>query len=151
MQIRRSVIDSPIAKSISFLFLLAVVIVWAGRGVLERADRMRTADTQAYAFFAMAAGTQAKAVVLLDGIAGKDLRGKLLKRETDAVYRQTNATGSTIDAVLMPETSVVMGKAEDIVPGAIVQLSGILDAHHTLQTNEIVILTGYVRLSEGAR
>jgi hypothetical protein len=51
----------------------------------------------------------------------------------------------------MPETSVVMGKPEDIVPSAIVQVSGTLDANHSLQANEIVILTHYVRLSETAR
>jgi len=83
MQNRRSVIDSPIVKWSSFLLLLAVVAVWAVRGVLLRGDRM--------------------------------------------------------------------GKAEDIVPGAIVQISGTLDANHALQTNQIVILTGYVHLSETAR
>jgi hypothetical protein len=124
LQNRRSVINSPIAKWSSFLLLLAVVMVWAVRGVLLRADRMKAADTQASAFLAMTAGTQTKAVALLDGVAGKNLKGHLLQRETDTVYRQTDATGSTVDAVLMPETSVVMGKVDNIVPGAIVQLSG---------------------------
>lgn len=151
MQIRRSVIDSPIVKSSSFLLLLAVVMVWAIRGVLLRADRMKAADTQASAFLAMTAGTQTKAVVILDAVAGKELKARLLKRETDTDYRQTNVTGSAIDAILMPETSVVMGKSRDIVPGAIVQISGTLDANHALETNEVVILTGYVHLSEAAR
>ena len=151
MQNRRSVSDSPTVKWSSFLLLLAVVTIWIGRSVLLRADRMKAADTQASAFIAMTAGTQTSAVVLLDRVAGKDLKGRLLKRETDTLYRQPSTNAPAITAVLTPETSVVMGKAEDIVPGAIVQLSGILDAHHALQTNEIVILTGYVRLSEGAR
>jgi hypothetical protein len=151
MQNRRSVTDSPIVRWSSFLLLLAVVMMWAGRGVLLRAGRMKTADTPASAFFALTAGAQTSAVVLLDGVAGKDLKGTLLERETDTVYRRPNTNGSTIAAVVTSGTSVVMGKAEDIVPGAIVQLSGILDAHHALQTNEIAILTGYVRLSEAAR
>jgi hypothetical protein len=151
MQIRRSVIDSPIVKWSSFLLLLAVVMVWALRGVLLRADRMKAADTPASAFYAMTAGTQTKAVLLLDAVAGKGLKGRLLKRETDTVYRETNAIDSAIDAILMPETSVVMGKPQDIVPGAIVQISGTLDANHALKTNEIVILTGYVHLSEADR
>jgi len=151
MQNRRSVIESPIVKWCSFSLLLIVVMTWAGRGVRLRAERMKAADTQASAFLAMKAGTETSAVVLLDGVAGKPLNGRLLERETDTVYRNTNATGSTIDAVLMPETSVVMGKPEDIVPSAIVQVSGTLDANHSLQANEIVILTRYVRLSETAR
>jgi hypothetical protein len=151
MQNRRSVFDSTMVKWSSLLLLMGVVMVWAVRGVLLRADRMKAADTQASAFFAMTAGTQTKAVVLLDGVTGKNLKGHLLQRETDTVYRQTNATGSTVDAVLLPETSVVMGKADNVVPGAIVQISGTLDANHSLQTNQIVILTGYVHLSETAR
>jgi hypothetical protein len=151
MQNRRSIIDSPIVKWSSFLLLLSVVMVWAVRGVMLRTDGMRVADTQASAFFLMTAGTQTKAIVLLDGVAGKDLKGRLLKRETDTIYDQPRTNDSAITAVLTPETSVVMGKAEDIVPGAIVQLSGILDAHHALRTNQIVILTGYVHLSEAAR
>jgi hypothetical protein len=151
MQNRRSVIDSPIVMWSTFLLLLAVVMVWAVRGVRLRAARMKAADTQASAFFAMTTGTPTKAVVLLDGVAGKDLKGKLLQRETDTVYRQTNEAGSRIYAGLRPETSVVMGKPEDIVPGAIVQISGTLDANHSLQANQIVILTGYVHLLETAR
>jgi hypothetical protein len=151
MQIRRSVFDLPIVKWSSFLLLLAVVMVWAIRGVLLLADRMKTADTPASAFYGMTAGTQTKAVVLLDAVAGKELKGRLLKRETDTVYRQTNPIGSAIDAILAPETSVVMGKPQDIVPGAIVQVSGTLDANHALETNQIVILTGYIHLSEAAR
>jgi hypothetical protein len=151
MQSRRSPIDSPIVKWASFLLLLAVVMVWAVRGVLLRAARMKAADTPASAFYAMTAGTRTSAVVRLQRVAGKDLEGVLLERETDTLYRQPNTNGSTMAAVLTSETSVVMGKAEDIVPGAIVQLAGILDAHHALRTKQVVILTGYVRLLEGSR
>lgn len=151
MQNRRSGIDSSIVKWSLFLLLLAVVMVWAVRGVVLRVDRMKAADTQASALFAETAGTQTKAVVLLDGVTGRDLKGRLLKRETDTIYHQPRTNDSAITAFLTPETSVVMGKAEDIVPGAIVQLTGILDAHHALQTKQIVILTGYVHLSEAAR
>ena len=151
MEIRRFVVNSQVVKWSLFLLLLAVVMSWAIRGVLRRANGMRPADTQASAFLAMAPGTHTKAVVLLETVAGKELKGRLLRRETDTVYRQTSATGSAIDAKLMLETSVVMGKPQDIVPGAIVQISGALDANHALETNQIVILTGYVHLLQTAR
>jgi hypothetical protein len=151
MQIRRSVIDSPIVKWSLFSFLLVLTLAWSGRDVLSRAGKMKAADTSASAFFAMRAGSRTKAVVLLDTVTGRELKGKLLERETDTVYRKTSASASAIDAVLTPETSVVMGKAENIVSGAIVQISGIVDANHSLQANEIVILTGYVHLAEAAR
>jgi hypothetical protein len=151
MRNRRSVIDSPILKWSSFLLLLTVFMVWAVRGVLLRADQMKAADTPASASFRMTAGTQTNAVVLLDEVAAKDLKGRLLERETDTIYRQPGTDAPAIAAVLTPETAVVMGQPEDIVPGAIVQLSGILDAHHALESNQIVILTGYVHLSSAAR
>ena len=144
---RRSVFNSPTVKWTSFLILLAAAMVWAGNGVKQRMDRMRAADTPASFFFAMGAGTQTKVVVLLDRVDGAELKGKLLKRETDTIYTPPDSNDSEVTAVLTPETSVVMGKAEDIAPGAIVQLSGTLDAHHALQTSEAVILTGYVHLS----
>jgi hypothetical protein len=44
-----------------------------------------------------------------------------------------------------------MGKPEEIVAGAIVQLDGTMDEHHAIRTNQVVILTGYVRLTQGTR
>lgn len=151
MQIRRSVIDSPMVRWSLFSFLLILTLVWSGRDVLLRARQMKAADTSSSAFFAMRAGTRTKAVVLLDDVAGKELRGKLLERNADTVYRKASASAPAIDAVLTPETSVVMGKPEDIASGAIVQISGIVDENHALQAREIVILTGYVHLAESAR
>lgn len=151
MQIRRSVIDSPMVKWSLFSLVLAVGIAWAGRDVLLRAGQMKPADTPVSAFSAMTAGSRTKAVVLLHAVDGRDLKGKLLERETDTVYRTTSAPGSSIEAVLKPDTFIVMGKPADIVPGAIVQISGTLNANHSLQTDQIVILTGYVHLSEAAR
>jgi hypothetical protein len=44
-----------------------------------------------------------------------------------------------------------MGKPEEIVVGAVVQLAGMIDANHVLQTDQVVILSNYVRVSEKAR
>jgi hypothetical protein len=41
-----------------------------------------------------------------------------------------------------------MGKPQDIAVGAVIQLGGTIDANHVLQTNQVVILTGYVRVSQ---
>jgi hypothetical protein len=41
-----------------------------------------------------------------------------------------------------------MGKVQNIVPGAIVQLAGVLDQTHTLCASQVVVLTGYVHLTE---
>jgi hypothetical protein len=85
------------------------------------------------------------------GVAGEKLKGTLLERQNDTAYRVPIANGPTLAAILTPETSVVMGGSQDIAAGAIVQLAGALDKDHVLRTKQVVILTGYVRLSESAR
>jgi len=143
--------DRSVLKwSISLLFL-AVVVVWGVGGVLERAWRMQTANTSAFAFATMTPGTQTKAVVQLDQVAGEKLKGILLERESDTLYRVAIGNGSTVAAILTAETSVVMGRPQDIAAGAIVQLAGALDQHRVLRAKQVVILTDYVRLAESAR
>jgi len=151
MRDRKRLYDSSVLKWTVFLFLLAVVMVWAVRGVLDRAWRMQTASTSASVFARMTPGTQAKAVIRLDQVAGEKLKGTLLERESDTGYRAPIGNGSEVAAILTSETSVVMGRPQDIVKGAIVQLAGTLDQDRVLRAKQIVILTGYVRLLESAR
>jgi hypothetical protein len=151
MRDRKRLYDSSVLKWTVFLFLLAMVMVWGVRGVLDRAWRMQTASTSASVFARMTPGNQAKAVVRLDQVAGEKLKGILLERESDTVYRVAVGNGSAVAAILTPETSVVMGTPQDIAAGAIVQLAGTLDQDRVLRAKQIVILTGYVRLLESAR
>jgi hypothetical protein len=99
----------------------------------------------------MTPGTQAKAVIRLDQVAGERLKGTLLERESDTAYRVPIGSGSAVTVFLAPETSVVMGRPQDVAAGAIVQLVGTLDQDHVLRAKQIVILTGYVHLLESAR
>jgi hypothetical protein len=144
-------INETSLKWIIFLAVLASVAVWAIRGVLGRAQQMRTADTSALTFASISPGSSAKAVVRLESVSGKELRGTLLEKQGDTVYLWPSENTPTVIAVLTPDTSVVMGKPKDIAAGAVVQLAGVLDADHVLQTNQVVILTGYVRVSQKAR
>ena len=131
-----------------FVVLFAAVTAWAIRGVLARAQQMKAADISASALASVAPGSPAKAVVRLDHVAGKESKGTLLQRQSDTVYLLPSES-SAVKAILTPETSVVMGKPQEIVAGAIVQLDGTMDENHVLRASQVVILTGYVRLSEG--
>jgi hypothetical protein len=137
-------------KWIIFLAVLASLAGWATRGVLVRAKQMSTADTSASTFASMSPGSSAKTVVRLESVKGKELKGILLEKQSDTVYLLPSERTSTVIAVLTADTQVVMGKPEDLTPGVVVQLAGILDADHVLQTKQIVILTGYVHLSQKA-
>jgi hypothetical protein len=147
---QQSRINKTSLKWIIFLAVLACVAAWAIRGVLVRAQQMSTADTSASTFASSPPGSSAKAVVRLDSVKGKELKGTLLEKESDTVYLLSSERPPIVIAVLTPDTSVVMGKPQDIVLGAVVQLAGTMDANHVLRTTQVVILTGYVRVSHKA-
>jgi hypothetical protein len=136
---------------VCFLVALALASTWVTRGVLVRAAQMKAADTPASSLYTMAAGAHTKFVVSLDRVSGAKLEGTSLERVSDALYRRPVTKVPPTVAELTPETSVVMGKREQIVPGAVVQLAGTVDRNHALQTTQVVILTNYVRVSEGAK
>jgi hypothetical protein len=147
---QQSRINETSLKWVIFLSVLACVAVWAIRGVLVRAQQMSTADTSASTFASSPPGSLAKAVVRLDSVKGKELKGTLLEKQSDTVYLLPSERTPIVIAVLTPDTSVVMGKPQDIADGAVVQLAGTIDANHVLQTSQVVILTGYVRVSQKA-
>jgi hypothetical protein len=151
MQGRKLRIDGPTLKWMIFLTVLACAATWAIRGILVRAQRMAAADTSASMFASIASGSPAKAVLRLDSVNGKELKGTLLEKQSETVYLAPFERAPAVIAVLTPDTSVVMGKPQDIKVGAVVQLSGNIDANHILQTNLVVILTGYVRVSQKER
>jgi Kef-type K+ transport system membrane component KefB len=144
-------INQTSLKWIIFLAVLAAVAVWAVRGLLVRAQQMSTADTTASAFASISPGSSAKAVVRLESVKGSEMKGTLLERQSDTVYLLPSEMTPPVIAVLTPDTPVVMGKPQDIAVGAVVQLAGTIGADHVLQTSQVVILTGYVRVSQEAR
>lgn len=146
----RFIVPSPL-RWICFLVVLALASTWAVRDVLARAAQMRAADTPASSLYTMPAGSHTKLVVSLERVSGAKLEGTPLERLADTVYRRPVTKAPSIVAELTPETSVVMGKPQQIVAGAVVQLAGTVDRNHALQTTQIVILTDYVRVLEGAK
>jgi len=97
----------------------------------------------------MQAGTQIKVVVRLSNVDGQELSAIRLQPQTDAVFcAPTDPSTSIISAILAGDTSIVMGKPHEIRPGAIIQLAGAFDNQHRLHVKQVVILSGYVRISE---
>jgi len=147
MQNEKSARISPVARWICFLVLVAGAAIWAANSVLARAGRMKTADTSAQAFSTVAPGTHFEAVVKIDQVNRKTLKCTALEKVNDTTFRRPRTGGSTISVALTPGTSFVMGTAQDVSPGAIVQIAGTVTADHVLIVSRIVILTGYVRLT----
>ena len=151
MSYPKASLGPPVLRWTLFLLLLDVSADWAFRAVQAHAQQMKPAETPASAWAAMALGTETKAVVCVDQVSGTKVQATILERQSDTVYRKSSAISSGVAAILSPEASVAMGRAEDIVPGAILQLAGMLDDRHVLHARQVVILTGYVHLEKEAR
>ncbi len=149
MHSQRSFGVSPLARWICFIVLIAGATIWATNRVLARAGRMKTTDTPAQAFSTAAPGTRLEAVVRIDQVDGQNLKCTPLETINETTFRRTDA--KTLSAALMLGTSFIMGKAQDVAPGAIVQLAGTVNADHVLSISRVVILTGYVRLVDDAQ
>ena len=139
--------SSATSRWILFFIALATVAGWSAWSVFARARQMRPAAMPPSAFSARPAGQSSKAVVFLNKVDDGKLNGALLQRETDTLYRRpADRVGAEVSAELTPDTAVVMGKPQDIVADAVVQVAGTLDRRHVPHTSQVVILTGYVTL-----
>jgi len=122
------------------LAVLSLVFVWRGTG---RMMRMQTHAANQAEFVQLKPQDTAKIVVELTEATEGRIRGNLLEKQDETHYMRT---GSQAAVVWGKDTTIVMGKAEDIHPGAIVHVAGKVAADHRVQAEQIVILTGYVQV-----
>jgi hypothetical protein len=112
--------------------------------VVRRSGAMRAAMAPVGPVLAAPPGSSVKAVMRLEGPTGENAySATLLQSDDGADYRSTPAH---IRVALSAGTNLVMGAAADIKPGAVVQVTGTMDAGHALRASKIVILTGFVHL-----
>jgi hypothetical protein len=122
------------------LAALSLLFVWQGAG------KMMTMKTQAAnhtEFLQLKAQDDAKIVVEIAEAPAGRIRGKLLEKQDETHYART---GNQAEVAWGKDTAIVMGKAEDIRAGAVVHVTGKVAADHSVQAQQIVILTGYVQV-----
>jgi hypothetical protein len=89
-------------------------------------------------------GSQVKIVVKVTGMPSQTrLTGDLLKKNSDGTYSQT---GQMVSIKWNPSQAVSMGSSSDVKIGAILQISGKIEATDVLMANQLVILTNVVHL-----
>jgi hypothetical protein len=71
------------------------------------------------------------------------IHGKLLEKKTEEIYTRT-ATAVVVRST--SDTKMVMGKREDVRKSAVVHVTGTVRADKSISADQIVILTGYVRV-----
>jgi hypothetical protein len=122
------------------LAALSAIFMWRGA---EKAMRMRPQAASQFEFAQLKPEEAAKVVVeVLEASEGK-IRGRLLDRQDDTHYTRTQNEARIRWGA---SAAIVMGKAGDVHPGAILHVTGTVTSDHGLQARQIVILTGYVQV-----
>ena len=123
-----------------FLLLIAI-LGW--RAASKMIGMSSTPSVSASELQGAKPGDTIKVVMEIQQTEGKKVEGKTLERKDDTHYRRTaNAISASFDQ----HTKIVMGGAGDIHPDAVVHVSGKWAADQSLRAEQIVILTGYVKV-----
>jgi putative AlgH/UPF0301 family transcriptional regulator len=127
---------------IALVALLFAFVVWKSGGTAKMMSAAAASDEQD--FSRSAVGSSAKFVLEIAeaGSEGK-ITGKLLQKKTEEIYTRT-ATGVTVQS--NSQTKIVMGKPADVHAGAVVHVTGTVQKDHVIAADQIVILTGYVKV-----
>ena len=114
-----------------------------GRTVLTGAV-LGTCVFTAAAFAQATPGSKEKIVVeIAEAAANGAVQGKVLQKKTEEIYVRTDIP---VTLQTTSQTKFVMGKAADLRPGAVVHVTGTVRVDRGLDVEQIVILTGYVRV-----
>jgi hypothetical protein len=124
------------------ILLLLVAAVWRASRVMhsmtvvaDSAKEMRQAKPE----------TKTRVVVEIADVDGNGLiHGTLLEKKTEELYARTQ---TSVTAQWSSNTKMVMGNREDVRKGAVVHITGERGSDGRIEAEQIVILTGYVKVS----
>jgi hypothetical protein len=129
---------------IVLLVALALLAFFAMRHSLSKAMQMNSQPTAVDSLAQLKPGDEAKVVLELTSVApAVSIEGNVLEKQSEAVYRRT---GSSLKVAFSAATPVVMGKESDIHAGAVVHTKAKMGDDHRFHAEQIVILTGYVKV-----
>ncbi len=127
--------------------VLAALSLAAALTVGRRSMRMSSAmaaSANPTAFAELAPGSKTQAVVEITAVdANGNAEGKLLDRESEDLYQRTR---TPVGIKFSDATPVVMGKLGDVHAGAVVHVKGTIGNDHRITAEQIVVLTGYVKV-----
>ena len=129
---------------ITGLAVAATAATLIGENIVHRADAMQPASAGAGEFAALKPGDKVKVIARVDHIAAdSSFAATLLSKKTESDYIPTETTLRTKwDA----QTQFVMGLANDLKPGSVVEIVGSLGADRVTDARKLVILSQYVHV-----
>lgn len=133
--------ESPVlALVLAMVSILSLGYVWSGAG---RMTRMQAQSSSQAEFVRLNPHDEAKIVIEVSETRARRIFGNLLEKQDQTHYRRTT---NSLEVTWTSDTKLVMGNAEDIRAGAVVHVSGTVASDHSIQAQQLVILTGYVQL-----
>ncbi len=123
------------------LVALALLSFLAMRRSMGKAMNMKSETTAGGSLSRLKPGDEAKVVLEVTAVSAASVKGTVLEKQSETVYRRT---GNTVKIAFDTATPVVMGKASDIHEGAVVHITAKMGNDHVLRAGQIVVLTGYV-------
>lgn len=132
---------SPVlALVLAMVALLSLGYVWSGA---KRMMRMQTQSASNPEFVRLNPHDEAKIVIEVSETRAPRILGHMLEKQDETHYRRT---ANPVEVSWSSDTKLVMGKAADIRPGAVVHVSGTVAGDRSIQAQQLVILTGYVQV-----
>lgn len=126
---------------IAIAVALVVFMIWKAGAAAKKMSSVVASDGQALSHFHVGDTTKFVAKVS-DSNSNGTLTGIVLKKKTDDLYLETTDRATVH---WDRQTKIVMGKSDDLRPGAIVHITASVLEDHTFAAQQLVILTGYVK------
>jgi hypothetical protein len=134
-------------RRVWFAFVVSVVLLfaivgWRSGSTAKRMATVAASNEQDLSRSAVASEVKLVLEIGEMGAEGK-ITGNLLQKKTEEIYTRTT-TPVTVQS--NARTKLVMGKAADVHAGAVVHVSGTVQKDYTIEAEQVVILTGYVKV-----
>jgi hypothetical protein len=137
--------SKPYARTTICVVLVVLTLVIFGLLRFNSMLRsMSVTAAQAPELNSAARGATVKLVIEIASVSSTDLRGRILSKKTDEVYVRTDTQASVHWS---DQSKLVMGKSADVHSGAVVHVTGKVRQDRTIDADQIVILTGYVKVA----
>jgi len=127
---------------IAIALLLLALVLWKAGASARKMSSVIASDGKVLSHFHV--GDTAKFVVeVSDSSKTGTLTGIILTKKTDELYFRTS-NHATVH--WQNQTKIVMGKSDDLHPGAVVHVTASVLQDHTFVAQQLVILTGFVKV-----
>ncbi len=126
---------------LAVLVAISILTVWRSARSARAMSAPVSDDKQ---IAELAPGTISKIVVQIEQMpAAGTVRATVLDKRTEEIYQRSKVL---LHLYYSPKVKIVMGKAADLHVGAVVHVTGMMRDDRSIEVEQFVILTGYVKI-----